>query len=129
VFDYEPAKKKEPVDYTGLKIVAVLAPVFFLITFLSNADTALTAVIVLGVIVLAIKLRWHLRKHLWFWATIVVLLAIHIPLVFIVRWPQGSLPTRFYTVPIGIIDFFITLVAIDTVEKFFSKDSGLNNNW
>src|SRR6185312_12716431 len=120
---------KEPVDYTGLKIVAVLAPVFFLITFLSNADTALTAVIVLGVIVLAIKLRWHLRKHLWFWATIVVLLAIHIPLVFIVRWPQGSLPTRFYTVPIGIIDFFITLVAIDTVEKFFSKDSGLNNNW
>jgi len=129
MFDYEPAKEKEPVDYTGLKIVAVLAPVFFLITFLSNADTALTAVIVLGVIVLAIKLRWHLRKHLWFWATIVVLLAIHIPLVFIVRWPQGSLPTRFYTVPIGIIDFFITLVAIDTVEKFFSKDSGLNNNW
>jgi len=125
MFDYEPAKEKEPVDYTGLKIVAVLAPVFFLITFLSNADMALTVVIVLGVIVLAIKLRWHLRKHLWFWATIVVLLAIHIPLVFIVRWPQGSLPTRFYTVPIGIIDFFITLVAIDTVEKFFSKDSGL----
>jgi len=129
MFDYEPAKEKEPVDYTGLKIVAVLAPVFFLITFLSNADMALTVVVVLGVIVLAIKLRWHLRKHLWFWATIVVLLAIHIPLVFIVRWPQGSLPTRFYTVPIGIIDFFITLVAIDTVEKFFSKDSGLNNNW
>ena len=129
MFNYEPAKEKEPVDYTGLKIVAVLAPVFFLITFLSNADTALTAVIVLGVIVLAIKLRWHLRKHLWFWATIVVLLAIHIPLVFIVRWPQGSLPTRFYTAPIGIVDFFIILVAIDTVEKFFSKDSGLNNNW
>ena len=125
MFDYDQPKEKQPVDYTGLKIVGILAPVFFLITFLSNADMGLAACIVLGMVMLAIKFRWHLRKHLWFWATIVVLLAIHIPLVFIVRWPQGSLPTRFYTVPIGIIDFFITLVAIDTVEKFFSKDSGL----
>jgi len=95
MFDYEPAKEKEPVDYTGLKIVAVLAPVFFLITFLSNADMALTVVIVLGVIALAIKLRWHLRKHLWFWATIVVLLAIHIPSSFYSSMATGEFTDAF----------------------------------
>lgn len=31
MFDYESPKPKEPVDYTGLKIVAILAPVFFLL--------------------------------------------------------------------------------------------------
>ena len=31
MFDYEqpPTKEKEPTDYTGLKIVAMFAPVFF----------------------------------------------------------------------------------------------------
>ena len=27
--DYDPLKEKQPTDYTGLKIVAILAPVFF----------------------------------------------------------------------------------------------------
>ena len=38
MFDYESPKPKEPVDYTGLKIGAMAAPVFFLVTFLYNAD-------------------------------------------------------------------------------------------
>ena len=51
MFDDDPPKEKEPVDYTGLKLGAVLLPVFFLITFLSNADMALAAVIILAVII------------------------------------------------------------------------------
>ncbi|MGC2172102.1 MAG: hypothetical protein WA623_12005, partial [Candidatus Sulfotelmatobacter sp.] len=65
MFDYDPPKAKEPADYTGLKIVAILAPVFFLITFLANADVGLAACIVLAMIMLAIKLRWNLRRHVW----------------------------------------------------------------
>ncbi len=123
MFDYDPPKAKEPADYTGLKIVAVLAPVFFLITFLANADMGLTACIILGVIMLAIKIRWNLRKHLWFWAIIVFVLALHIPLVFVVRWPHGNIPTIAYSMPIGIADFLITLGAIGLAERFFSKGS------
>src|SRR5450755_3076005 len=84
MFDHDPPKEKGPVDYTGLKIVGMLAPVFFLITFLSNADVGLAACIVLGMVMLAIKLRWHLRRHLWFWAVIGFILALHIPLVLVV---------------------------------------------
>ncbi|MFZ0758792.1 MAG: hypothetical protein WAM69_02480 [Candidatus Sulfotelmatobacter sp.] len=120
MFDYDPPKAKEPADYTGLKIVAILAPVFFLITFLANADVGLAACIVLAMIMLAIKLRWNLRRHVWFWATIVFILALHVPLVFMVRWPQGRGPTLFYTMPIGIVDFLIILGAV--AEKVFSKD-------
>jgi magnesium-transporting ATPase (P-type) len=127
MFDYDPPKPKEPADYTGLKIVAILAPVFFLITFLANADMGLTACIILGMITLAIKIRWNLRKHLWFWAIIVFVLALHVPLVFMVRWPQGKVPTLFYTMPIGIADFLIILAVVGLAEKFFSKDSSSND--
>lgn len=127
MFDYDPPKEKAPADYTGLKIVGILVPVFFLITFLSNADTGLAACIVLGMVMLAIKLRWHLRKHLWFWAVIGFILALHTPLVLMVRWPQGNVPTLFYTMPLGIADFLIILGAVQLAEKFFLKGSSPTN--
>jgi hypothetical protein len=126
MFDYESPKPKQAVDYTGLKIVAILAPVFFLITFLSNADTGLAACIVLGMIMLAVKIRWNLRKHIWFWAIIAIILVLHVPLAFMVRWPQGNGPTLFYTMPVGIADFLIILGATGLAERLFSK--GVSSN-
>jgi hypothetical protein len=123
MFDYESPKEKEPVDYTGLKIAAVTAPVFFLVTYLYNADTGLAACIVLDVIIFAIKLRWHLRKHAWFWAIIALILALHVPLVFMVQWPHGNVPTIFYAMPIGIADFLIISGALRLAENLLSKGS------
>lgn len=121
MFDDDPRKEKQPVDYTGLKIVGILAPVFFLITFLSNADTGLAACIVLGMVMLAIKIRWHLRKRLWFWAIIGFVLALHVPLILMVRWPQGNIPTLFYTMPLGIADFLVISGALGLAERLLSK--------
>jgi hypothetical protein len=70
-----------------------------------------------------IKIRWDLRKYVWFWATIVLILALHVPLFYLVRWPQGKFPTIAYTLPIGIVDFFIILGAVRLAEKIFLKDS------
>jgi hypothetical protein len=122
MFDYDPPKEKEPTDYTGLKIVFVLAPVFFLFALLGNADMGLTVCIVLGVIMVAIRFRWNLRRHVWFWAIIVFILALHIPLFFMIRWPQGQAPTLFYTMPLGIADFLIIWGSLGLAERLLSKD-------
>jgi len=127
MIDHDPPEAKGPTDYTGLKIAAMLAPVFLLFAFLGNADMGLTVCIVLGAIMLAIRIRWNLRKRLWFWPLIVFILSVHVPLFVFVRWPQGSLPTIFYTLPIGIADFLIILGAIGLAERFFSKDSRSND--
>ncbi|MGA9389921.1 MAG: hypothetical protein WBV69_05700 [Candidatus Sulfotelmatobacter sp.] len=121
MFDYESPKAKEPTDYTGLKIGAMSLPVFFLVTLLRNADAGLAASIVSVAILFAIKIRWKLRKHIWFWAIIAIILALHVPLVFMVRWPQGNAPTLFYTMPVGIADFLIILGAVGAAEKLFSN--------
>jgi hypothetical protein len=108
--------------FTGLKIGAMLIPVFVLFVFLGNADIGLAVVIVLGVVLFAIKLRWKLRKHIWFWAIIVIVLALHVPFFQAVRWPQGSTPTLFYTMPFGILDFLLISGALWLAEKLFSNE-------
>ena len=124
MFDYEqpPTEEKEPTDYTGLLIGVMVAPVFFLFTFLYNADAGLAACIVLAVILFAIKLRWYLRRHVWFWAIIAVILALHVPLVFMVQWPKNA-PTIFYAMPIGIADFLIISGALKLAENLMSNGS------
>jgi hypothetical protein len=117
---------KEPTDYTGLKIGALLIPVFVLLVFFGNADHGLAVCIVLGVTIVAIKLRWNLRKHVWFWVTILFVFALHVPLVRMVRWPQGSTPTLFYTMPLGIVEFLIVLGAIDVAERMFSRHAHID---
>ncbi len=126
MFDYESPKEKEPVDYTGLKLAALVAPVFVLVTFLYNADAGLAAYIVVGVMVFAIKLRWYLRKHVWFWAIIAVIFALHVPLVFMVQWPKNA-PTIFYAMPIGIADFLIISGALKFAENLMSNGSSSND--
>jgi hypothetical protein len=116
-------EEKGLTDYTGLKIGAILLPMLPLFAYFGKEDVGLAVVIVLGVMAVAIKIRWNLRKHIWFWAIIAVILALHVPLVFMVRWPQGNAPTLFYTLPLGLVDFLIISGALRLAEKFFLKES------
>ena len=123
MFEPDPCEANAFTQYTGLKIGAGLLPVFFLFVYWGKADVGLAVVIVLAAMMVAIKIRWNLRKHVWFWAIIAVILALHVPLVFAVRWPQGNAPTLFYTLPFAFIDFLIISGALWVAERFLSKDS------
>lgn len=122
MFDsYQPPEKTPP-DYTGLKIVGILAPVFFVFAYFDKPDIGLSVCIVLGMTLLAIRLRWELRKHVWFWIVIAIVFLLHIPLFLILHWPQGKTPTIAYTMPLGIVDFAVILGAVGIAERVFSND-------
>jgi hypothetical protein len=122
MFEYcDPPKLTEPIDYTGLKVGLLVVPVFLLFVFLGDADMGLSVSIVLGLLILAIRLRWNLSKHVWFWATIAVVLALHTPLFFFVRWSHRNVATIAYTLPFGIADFLIMMGAIGLAEKLFQR--------
>jgi hypothetical protein len=122
VFESENEPAKDRTDYTGLKILGILAPIFFLFVFFDKAEMGFTVILVLGMIMLAIKIRWRLRYHLWFWATIALVLAFHLPLFLIARWRNSNAPTLAYSLPFGIADFLIILGALSLAEKIFSRD-------
>lgn len=123
MFDYNqsPTERQGRADWTGLKIAALAAPLFFFFVYLGKAEMGFTASLVLATVMLAIKLRWELRKHAWFWVTIALVLALHIPFLFVVRWPQTNIPTIAFSLPLGIADFLLISGAINLAEKVFSK--------
>jgi len=113
-------REKKPTDYTGLIIAAILVPVLLLFIYFGNEDSGMTVVIALGAVMLAVRIRWDLRRQLWFWETIGLVLVLHIPFFLFVRIP----PAWFHAVallPIVIPDCLLTLGVIRVVEKFHER--------
>jgi hypothetical protein len=119
--NHSPPEQQGRADWTGTIIGALLLPVFFSFVYLGKAEMGFTVCLVLGMVMIAIKLRWNLRRHAWFWVTIAVILILHIPLLFIVRWPETNIPTIAFSMPLGIADFWLTIGGIGLAEKVFSK--------
>jgi hypothetical protein len=115
----EPEEQKST-DYTGVIIGAIALPVYFLFRYFGNPDMGLSAFICVGMIMLAVRLRWALRKCFWFWATIVLVLLLHVPVVLMVPWPHMTV-NRITLLPIGFAELLIVLGAIRFVEKFIVK--------
>lgn len=123
MFERDPREEKAFTDYTGLKVGAILMPILLLFIYFGKADMGLTLYIVSVACIGAIKIRWNLRKHIWFWLIIVFIFALHVPLFFIIRWPQGKVPGLFYGLPFGLADFLIISGALRLAENFFLKGS------
>jgi hypothetical protein len=119
--DEQSPKERKGRDWTGTIIGALVSPVLFLFAYFGKLEMGFTVSIVLLVAIIAIKLRWNLRRHAWFWGTIALILALHIPFLSLVQWPQTNVPTLVFAIPLGIIDFFLISGAISLAEKLFSK--------
>jgi hypothetical protein len=119
--EQSPTEPQGRADWTGLIMAALAAPVFIFFAYLRKAEIGFTVSLVLCMAMIAIKLRWKLRRHAWFWITIALVLILHIPFFFIVRWPQTKIPTIAFSMPLGIADFLLISGAISLAEKLFSK--------
>jgi hypothetical protein len=43
-------------------------------------------------VAVAIALRWKLRQQVWFWITMTILAALHLPLILLVPWSTKWIP-------------------------------------
>ena len=120
------ASLQRKTDWSGTIIGALIAPVFFLFVYLGKPKLAFAVSIVLAMTILAVKLRWPLRKYTWFWATIVSVLAIQAPLLLIVHWSTISVPMRAIAFPVGGAEFFVISGAISLAKMIFLKGDAPN---
>lgn len=70
-----------------------------------------------AVVVIAIAMRWRLKRHVWFWVTMIVFAALHVPLILFVPWTTKWVPAL-AIIPFGIADLFIMLWVLSVVGKF-----------
>jgi hypothetical protein len=68
------------------------------------------------VIAIAVAMQWELRRHVWFWITVAVIVALHVPLVLFVPWTTKWIPAILIT-PICAGDLAMVIALIKLVEK------------
>ncbi|HKS80575.1 MAG TPA: hypothetical protein VJR23_03645 [Candidatus Acidoferrales bacterium] len=73
-----------------------------------------------GMIGIAISIKWKLRRHMWFWAAIATIAALHIPLILYLPWTTSWIPALVAT-PICAADLVIILAVIRLLEKHLDK--------
>jgi len=118
--DSDDPEEPKPTDYTYVVILAITLPVMLFFTLIGKTDLGLNVAIVLAMCVVAIRIRWDLRTRVWFWGVVLFVLALHVPLFFLIQWPHVWVP-GVALLPIGLADLAIMLGAVKLVERFIVK--------
>ncbi len=104
----------------GLAIFAGTILIALLFVYFGRFDLAAPTLFSILVIVVAIKMKWELRKRVWFWAAMVAITALHISLIVCVPWTTRWIPALLIT-PILVADLAVILAIIIFLEKQFEK--------
>jgi hypothetical protein len=112
----EDEDSKKRTDWSGVIIGLLILPVLVLFTHFGRDDLGRSVGFDLGAILVAVRMRWDLRNHWWFWGAIVLMFTLHIPLYFLIHWPKGWIPA-IAVVPFAYADYLITMGAVLLVEK------------
>jgi hypothetical protein len=92
-------------------------PLYLLFVYFGRFDLARPTLVSLAMVAIAVAMRWKLRRHAWFWGTMVILGALHLPLILFVPWTTRWIPA-FVIIPIGIADLYVMLWVVSVVGKF-----------
>ena len=92
----------------------------FMFVSIGRFDLARPTMVSVAMVSLAITMRWKLRTHGWFWITIIILAALHLPLILFIPWTTKWIPALLIA-PIGIADLYAMLWAICVVGKFMGE--------
>ncbi len=100
---------------TKLFIFIVGAPMTFLFALYGRLELALPLMNTIGVLGLMIVLKWKLRAHAWFWITMAVIAALHVPLILFVPWGTKWFPALAIAV-IDSLDFCLILWILELLS-------------
>src|SRR5262249_43771162 len=68
------------------------------------------------VLAFLIDLKWSLRRHAWFWCTVVILAAVHVLVVLFVPWTDKWVPASAIA-GIMSVDLIVMLAILVVVER------------
>jgi len=100
----------------GIAIVAVAFPVLPLFDHLGKPEIGHLVYFVIVPIAVVIKSCWELRSRLWFWLTMISIVALHVPLIMHISKPLYGVRGRemYFLV---VVDALAILAVIGLVEK------------
>ena len=116
----EEAKKLRLSWKGGLAVTGGTILIGLLFVYFGKFQLAGPALFSALVIVVAIATKWELRRRVWFWITMTVIAALHVPLILFVPWTTKWVPAIVIT-PILIADLYGMLAILSVVGKLVER--------
>jgi hypothetical protein len=108
-------------DPKWVMLIALFSsPAFFLLFYYGYPGKGKVASAFVGMILFAIRARWGLRKYMWFWLTVAIIFALHLPIVWYVPWPDERYP-NIALLPLALLDYALVRGCIKVVEKLINR--------
>jgi hypothetical protein len=114
--DIKEAKKIRLPWWAEVCLIVGSVPIFFLFDHFGKFDIALPTLVSIGMLGFVIRVKWQLRRHAWFWGTMIVLAALHASLISFVAWTTNWVPAA-VTGAIGSVDVIVMLAILAVVAK------------
>jgi hypothetical protein len=114
---------KGPTRMTAFYICIALLPLLFLFEHLGKYDLGMNVCFCLSVNAIVILTRWELKKYVWFWGVMALIVALELPIAFTVKWPEHQWVPAVSLLPIWLAGYLVAMGAIKLVEHFMVKDS------
>ena len=92
----------------------------WLFDHLGRFDLVRPALYSMAMLGIAIAIKWKMRRHVWFWITMSVIVALHILLILFVPWSTRWVPAV-VIIPVGIADLYVMLAILSVVGKFADR--------
>lgn len=105
---------------SALAIALCSSPFFFIFAYFGDLGQGRTAAICAFVIITAVWYYWDLRKHVWFWFTVAIVVIFHVSAVLFVPWTDTKYP-GVVLLPFALLDYGIVYVCIRLAEMMMTK--------
>jgi len=112
------AAKKMRLPWWGV-LCAIIAglPIVWLFDHFGKFNLFLPTFNCVAVLGFAIALKWRMRRCAWFWITMTILAALHVPLILFVPWTTKWVPA-IAIAAIDSVDLIVMLAILSVVGKF-----------
>jgi len=93
-------------------------PLYWLFDHFGKLNIALPTLNCVATILLVVALKWRLRQHAWFWITMSVVAALHVPLILFVPWSTRWVPALAIAA-VDSADLIVMLAVLAFIGKLF----------
>lgn len=102
-----------------LSWMAACAIMAFLLVRMQRFDLFMPTFVSIGMLGVTIAVKWRLRRYAWFWFTMTLLAALHVPLILLVPWTTKWVPAP-AVAAVGSADIIVMLAVVDIVRHFMT---------
>ena len=118
--DIKAAKKIRLPWWGVLCLIFGSLPIYWLFNHWGRLNIALPILNCVGMLAFAIAVKRKLRRHAWFWGTMGILAALHVPLILLVPWGTRWVPALAIAA-IDSADLIVMLAILAVVGRFMER--------